>query len=629
MLTKTKLFPLRLAALILLTSTLPLTVAAEDPAPALILTEICFNPTFMENDKDLADTADVLEYVEVVNASDKPVSLEGTTLQYSEKGFSGPYKQNAILGMDGTDMTLAAGGIAVIAIYNADTAKAGLAYAAAEEKKAYYDFFVEFYNCADRLPEKNFYIAPYVESGTDTKIDGAFRLWNENPDSVMRITDKKGSTLCEAVYDAAKWNRNWFSVNLIYRPNIVEGHPLASKDYNIAGCTPALIRDNQITSEGLAPTGETVPLKVMEYNVCAENTQQTLPDGTQPTMDQRISFIFDYIRRENPDVVGLTEINYLWVPRLEAEMTQEGGQYAAYGRAGQGSTYGSGKYSGQKWDLFNLILWNAEKYELVDSGSFWGSKMPNRPNSCGWGNGINGDMGRAMNWVILKDKSSGVEFFFMCAHLDAKVEEVRTLSAELIVNKAAELSGGRPVIMVGDWNANERKPAYKLLAYGPYADARYRTAEPGDMTVFNTYNKWGEYTDQYTTRPPIDHCFISPETVFVDSALMDPVYMDEGKTMYGSDHNATIFSLQLLIPAVEPDTESPTEESTETPTEPTTKEPDTTPATDVPAEEGTTEGSPAETEAEKSGCGSAVLPVAMLLIPLTALAIRKREEENK
>ena len=626
MTTKTKLLPLLLSALLLLTSALPLTVTAEDPAPALILTEICFNPTFQENDKDLADTADVLEYVEVVNASDKPVSLEGTTLQYSEKGFDGPFKSNAILGIDGTDMTLAAGEIAVIAIYNADTAKAGLAYATVQEKKAYYDFFVEFYNCADRLPEKNFYVAPYVESGTDTKIDGAFRLWNENPDSVMRITDKKGSTLCEATYDAAKWNRNWFSVNLIYRPNIVEGHPLASKDYNVGGCTPALIRDNQITADGLATTGETVPLKVMEYNVCAENTQQTLPDGTQPTMDERISFVFDYIRSENPDVVGLTEINHLWVPRLEAEMTQEGGQYAVYGRAGQGSTYGSGKYSGQKWDLFNLILWNAEKYELVDSGSFWGSKTPNRPNSCGWGGGINGDMGRAMNWVILKDKADGVEFFFMCAHLDAKVEEVRTLSAELIVNKATELSGGRPVIMVGDWNANERKPAYELLAYGPYADARYRTADPSDMTVFNTYNKWGEYTDQYTTRPPIDHCFISPATVFVDSALMDPVYMDEGKTMYGSDHNATVFSLQLLIPVAEPDTEAPTEEitkaPTEAPTDPTT-ETNTPPVTDTPTE------APTDTpeEPDKTGCQSSALASVAVITACAAVALVKKREE--
>jgi endonuclease/exonuclease/phosphatase family metal-dependent hydrolase len=614
-----------LAFLLLFTTALPLTASAEKTAPALILTEICFNPTFMENDKDLADTADVLEYVEVVNASDKPVSLEGTTLQYSQDGFDAPYKSNAVLGMEGNDMTLAAGEIAVIAIYNADTAKAGLAYATAEEKKAYYDFFVTFYNCADRLPEKNFYIAPYVESGTDTAIEGGFRLWNDNPDSVMRINDKAGNTLCEATYDATKWNRNWFSVNLFYRPNIVEGHPLASKDYNIAGCTPALIRDNQITAEGLSPTGETIPLKVMEYNVCAENTKQTFPDGTQPTMDERISLVFDIINSHEPDVIGLTEVNYLWVPRLEAEMTQEGGKYAAYGRAGQGSTYGSGKYSGQKWDLFNLILWNAEKYELIEKGSFWGSKMPNRPNSCGWGNGINGDMGRAMNWVILKDRESGLEFFFMCAHLDAKVEEVRTFSAELIVNQAKELSEGRPVIMVGDWNANERKPAYEILAYGPYADARYRTKDLADMNIYNTYNKWGEYTDQYTTRPPIDHCFISPENVFVESAHMDQAFIDEAKTMYASDHNATVFSFQILMPK---------SEEIETETETTGEETDSPISTDRETEtdDSVSPSEPTSNETDTSnnvsGCGAIaclICPLFMVCLGITVIVKRRHE----
>lgn len=73
-----------LAVMLLLTTLLPLTVSAEETTPTLILTEICFNPTFMENDKDLAETADVFEYVEAVNASEKPISLKDATLQYSE-----------------------------------------------------------------------------------------------------------------------------------------------------------------------------------------------------------------------------------------------------------------------------------------------------------------------------------------------------------------------------------------------------------------------------------------------------------------------------------------------------------------------------------------------------------------
>lgn len=609
-----------LSLLFLLTAALPLTVTAEETAPQIVLTEICYNPTFIEgNDKGLEDTADVLEYVELVNISDETFSLEGITLQYSTEGYEGSYKKNQIIAMDGSPLTLAPGEIAVIAVYNADTAQAGLGYATADERKALYDFFVEFYACAEVLDTNRFYITPAVESGSGAELEGATRLTNQDENVALRICGKDGKTLCEANYNAATWNRNWFSMNLFYRPGIVEGHPLASKDYNIAGCTPGIIRANQITSEGLAPTGETSPLKVLEYNVCAENTKQTYPDGSQPTMDERITMVFDYIRATDADVIGLTEINYLWVPRLEAEMTQEGGKYSAYGRAGQGSTYGSGRYSGQKWDLFNLILWNNEKYELVEKGSFWGSKNPSRPNSCNWPGGITGDMGRAMNWVILKEKSTGLEFFFLCAHLDAKNDDVRTLSAELIRNQAKELSGGRPVIMVGDWNANERRAAYTELTKDGFDDARYRTDDYGDMTIYNTYNKWGEYTDQHTTRPPIDHCFITTANVFVDSALMDPVYIDDAKTMYASDHNATVFLLQILLPKSE---ELETEAPTEAVTDPVTEE-----LTDTPASEAPTASETNETEAPKGGCGSAILPIAILLLPLTAVSLRKRRED--
>ena len=616
-----------LSALLLLTAALPIAVSATEPTPKLILTEVCYNPTYVEgNDKGLSDTADVLEYVELINVSDAPVSLAGVTLQFSKNGFDGPYLTNQVLPLEGQDMILAPGEIAIIAVYNGDTAMAGLAYATAAEQKAYYDFFVEFYACADRLPERNFYISPAVESGTDTPIDGAFRLENDNAESVLRIADKEGNTLCEALYDAVKWNRNWFSCNLFYREGIVEGHPLASRDYNIAGCTPALVRANQITSEGLAPTGETVPLKVMEYNVCAENTKQKYPDGTAPTFDERIEIVFDVIESHDPDVIGLTEINTSWLPYLEETVTAEGGKYAAYGRSGQGSTYGSGKYSGQKWDLFNLILWRTDKYELVEKGSFWGSRTPNRANTCNWPGGITGDMGRAMNWVILRDKATGVEFFFLCGHLDAKVDEVRTLSAELIRKQAFELADGRPIIMVGDWNANERRGAYAELTKDGLDDARYRTDDLSDMTIFNTYNKWGEYTDQFTTRPPIDHCFISTANVFVDSAHMDQAFIDEAGTMYASDHNATLFSLQLLIPVTEPDTEAPTEAPTEPVTSPASEAPTETPD-GTPTESIAGGATEAPTTQAKSGCGSVITLSAIALLLPAAVSLRKRKED--
>ena len=612
-----------LSLILLLSAALPVTASAEETAPKIVLTEVCYNPTFMENDKGLEKTADVLEYVELVNVSEKIISLEGIKLQYSKEGYDGKFQTNAVLALEGNPLTLAPGEVAVIAVYNADAATAGLAYATAAERKAYYDFFVDFYACSKRLDANHFYIAPAVESGTGKKIEGAFRLTNGDENAVLRLCDQDKNLLCEAGYNTTTWNRNGFSMNLFYRPGVVADHPKASKDFNVGRCTPGMLRDNQVTAEGLVPTGETVPLKVMGYNVCAENTKQTYPDGTQPNMGQRMKMVFEVIESHRPDVFGLTEINHSWLNYLETYLTLNGEKYGAYGRSGQGSTYGSGKYTGQKWDLFSLVLWRVDKYDLVDQGSFWGSRTPDRPNTCNWPGGLKGDMGRASNWVILRDKASGLEFFFLCAHLDAHVEEVRTLSAELIRKKATELAGGRPIIMVGDWNSSESKPAYDELTCEGFADARYRTANLEDMTIYNTYNKWGEFTDQHTTRLPIDHCFITPANVFVDSAHMDRAFIDDAKTMYASDHNAIIYNLQLLIPKAE---DPETEPVTEAPTEPVT-EAMTEPLTEAPPAAETTEKVPADTEAPKGGCGSVILPVITVLLPLAAVMLRKRRED--
>ncbi len=627
---KSKIISAALAILFLLTAAIPAAVSADDAAPQIIITEVCYNPGFITgNTLGLTSTADVLEYVEFVNISDQTVSLEGITLRYSQKGYEGTFKIDQVLALDGNPMTLDAGEIAVIAIYSKDTAKAKLGYATAEERKAFYDYFVDFYACADRLDENRFYIAPAVESGTDTAIEGGFRFTNSDKDAVIRICDKNGETLCEANYNAAAWNRNAFAVNFFYRPGIVEGHPLASKEFNVGDTTPALIRDNQITSEGLTPTGETVPLKVMQYNVCATDSTQKYPDGTGLPMYRRIMMVFDIIESHQPDVIGLNEINHVWLPHLERTFAPEGGKYAVYGRSGRGSFYGSGKYSDATWDLFNLVLWRTDKYDLVKQGSFWCSRDPDRPNTCTFTKDIVGDMGRAMNWVILKEKSTGMEFFFMCTHMDAHYEEVRTLSAELIANKATVLAEGRPVIMVGDWNTNERKLAYQFLAYGEYADARYRTADLEDMTIYSSYNKWGEFADQHYSRPPIDHCFVSPSNVFVDSAHVDQAFVDEDKTMFASDHNATIYNLRLLLPqAEEPETEpDTTAEETE---EPVTTPPETeTVVSETEAETETeTETKTEESEtATQSGCESSVLSVGILfLASLAIFATVKRKE---
>ncbi len=613
---------------------LPLTalVPTAREEPALALTELCYNPTYEKNDYGLETSADVFEYVEFCNLSDGPVSLEGIALELSTDGYGGTYQTNPIIPPDSGDRTLAPGELAIIAIPTGDSYTAGLRTATPSDRAAYYERFVRFYNCADHLPPERFCIANTRDNETGAAIDGCFNLSNSLEDAVLRLTAGE-DVLGEVNYSAQLWNRNGFALNLTYRSGGTEGHAKASVPYNLGAPTPGLVRDNQLTVEGMAPTGDTLPLRVMQYNICATDSTQTDTDGTKITMDERIGHTLDIIRGHDPDILALCEINYLWTPRLIAEMTGEGCAYAGYGRSSRGITYQGDRNSRETWDLYNLVLWKTDKYESVDQGTFWCSATTTKPNSFTWEDGLVGDFARAINWVILRDRATGGEFFVLCGHIDAKVAEARRRSAALIVEQATKLADGRPIMLLGDWNANEKSSAYAELTTEGFADARYRVVDPAAMTLYGSMNSWGKYND-FISRVPIDHCIITPHNVFVEAATIDPGYFDEAKTLVSADHNATVFDLRVTLHRDPAYTEAPTDSMTEPPTEVPSEEPTNPvtllPATDTPTD-GTTDGTTdtpttSETEPAKGGCASALmasLPVLLLFAAGAALARKK------
>ncbi len=612
-----------LIALVLTTVTLPLLsalpVIANEAAPAVVLTEICFNPAFEENDYGLEASADVFEYVEFCNISDTSVSLAGIVLEHSTNGWDGDYRQNVILPPDDGDCMLAPGELAVIAIHTGDGFTAGLRTATAKDRRTFYERFVRFYDCADRLPRDHFYIADTRNQETGESLEGSFNLANSHEDVVLRIT-VGDDILCEVNYSAVEWNRNGYALNLTYRPGGQSGHPKASMPYNLGAYTPGLVRDNQLTDAGMHPTGDTIPLRVMQYNICATDSTQTDTDGTPITMDERIGHTFRIIEGYAPDILALCEINYLWTPRLMEEMTGEGCTYDGYGRSSKGSTYGSRRINRETWDLFNLILWNTEKYELVREDTFWCSETPDKPGTFTWEDGLVGDFARGINWVILRDRATGGEFFVLCAHIDAKVAEARRRSAALIVSKATELAEGRPILMLGDWNSNERATAYAELTADGFADARYRVPNPADMTLYGTTNSWGKYND-FLSRVPIDHCILTPHNVFVKSVTMDPGYFDEAKTLVSADHNATIFDLLLSVHHDHSVTAPSTDSLTEPATEPHTASADTSPTTVSPESSDITGAVTDDTSASAPGGCQSDVGFTLLTFLLTAVAV--------
>ncbi len=625
--------------------------ATTDEHPAVVFTEICFNPAFEENDYGLETSADVFEYLELCNRSDTPVSLDGITLARSTGGYDGTYRTMPILPPDGGDCRLDPGEIAVIAIPTADGYAAGLRTETDEDRAAYYRRFADFYGCADNLPSDRFYIADNRDNATGEAYDYGFNLSNSPENVVFRLA--AAELLCEVHFSAAEWNRNGYSLNLTWREGGSEGHPRASAPYNLGAYTPGLLHDNQISTDGLTAVGDTMPVRVMQYNICATDSTQTDTDGTPITMDERIGHAFDIIEGYDPDILALCEINYLWVPRLQEEMTGEGCAYAGYGRSSRGATYGNRRINKETWDLFNLILWKTDTYELVEKGTFWCSSEPTRPNYFTWEDGLVGDFSRGINWVILRERATGGEFFVLCAHIDAKVAEARRRSAALIVEMATELCGGRPVLMLGDWNSNERAASYAELVTDGFADARYRIPDPTAMTLYGTTNGWGGYKD-FKSRAPIDHCIVTPHNVFVESASMDPGYFDEAEELVSADHNATIFALRVGIhrtssdletepttePLTEPDTESVDTQPETNSGDGDTTAPETEPSTELPLPDESNTDAVATGNAEtdgnaNGGCRSSfdpLLPMGVLLlalvVPIVFYAQSRRHSEK-
>ena len=590
--------------------------AAEGDTPALVITEVCFNPAFRENDAGLEDSEDVLEYVEIYNPFAADVSIADCVMKLSKDG--GDFAENAIMTTSDNPRVIGAGKAAVFVCYQASSATLGYGYATDDEIKAYYELFCDLYDCGDLITIHDFYVIPRVESGTDKKITGGFNLANSNESVVLTLT-RGNEVLAECRYSSALWNKNDRSVNMMWYAGMDSAYPLSSKAVTTAGCNPGYIYASQVPAATLTAPEGALPVKAMAYNLQAEAKTQTAADGSTVTDEMRTAKIYETVATYDPDVMVLTEINYRWLDLLPGHIIGEGGKYSAYGRSGKGK-YHDGEQLDDKWDLTSLVLWKTDKYDMVEQGTFWCSIKPDRVGSATWDGGLTGDMARAINWVILEEKETKTRFMVVGAHLDAKTAAVREKSAALIVEKTAELAGGLPTVIMGDFNCSDNSNAYAAIHDTHLYDARYLVPTYGDMTILGTYNKFGANTDMQV-RLPIDLCFVTPATVWVESAHSDYAFVDAGGSVYASDHNAVIFELKLQKMTVESETEASTEPVTDPVTEAPTTEPveETAEATDAPTE--------TPTEEAKGGCGAALsVGILAALLPVAVVFFRKRED---
>ena len=231
-----------------------------------------------------------------------------------------------------------------------------------------------------------------------------------------------------------------------------------------------------LTICGAADAKSPINIKIISYNI------RTMARDGENSWQFRKHATKNMIEKHCPDAFGLQEAMIPHMLYIDSVCPQ-------YARVGVGRN--DGKNSGE----FMTIYYNKERFDLLDSGTFWLSETPEKV-SRGW----DAALPRIATWVKLRDKATKRKFFYFNTHFDHRGRTARVESSKLIVDKIREIAGKKAtVILTGDFNIESEDEALQPL-YDNMSAAR-KSAPVTDYK--GTYNGFGDVKKM----PIIDHIF--------------------------------------------------------------------------------------------------------------------------
>ena len=257
------------------------------------------------------------------------------------------------------------------------------------------------------------------------------------------------------------------------------------------------------TQNQIPENAETYSVKVMSYNIYVAGTGDRSPENRNPG-------IVSLIREQSPDVFGLQEAVYDRIQLLNESLSE----YSYVGR---------GREKNEKDGEFSPVFYKTDKYNLVDSGTFWFSNTPHKA-SIAWGTVFK----RICTWAVLEDKETGFRFGVFNSHWDHISFISRNNSAELLCEKIQEYAENLPVIIMGDFNCEPDTTAYQYLIEQGFLDCMYTA--PGAV-VSGTYH--GYTKSDVSNDLPIDHILFKGDTGYAASYK---AVTDKKDGIYPSDH---------------------------------------------------------------------------------------------
>lgn len=251
-------------------------------------------------------------------------------------------------------------------------------------------------------------------------------------------------------------------------------------------------------------------IRVMTYNIryAGDETRE----GTN-SWTNRKQPVASMIRFHRPDILGVQEALKIQLDDLIELLPG----YA---------WIGVGRDDGAAAGEFSAIVFCKERFEILETSTFWLSEMPQQPSK-GW----DAAYPRVVTWAKIRDRRTGKTAYFFNTHFDHQGERARIGSARLVKDTVVSIAGGSPIILTGDFNFRPESKGYQILTEGEekgFTDAQ-RIARYGHYGSNITFNDFGR---SLVEGNKIDYIFVKNAVEVFQHGVISETF--QGR--YPSDH---------------------------------------------------------------------------------------------
>ncbi len=202
-------------------------------------------------------------------------------------------------------------------------------------------------------------------------------------------------------------------------------------------------------------------MRIMSFNIRCANVGKD-------SWEDRIGIVSQTMLESEADSIGVQEATPEWMATLKETV----GEKYAYVGVGRDDGDNEGEYS--------AVFYLKDKYEVVESDTFWLSETPDTP-SFGWDAACR----RVCTWVHLKNKETGKQYVHMNTHFDHVGISARKNSVEMIINKAKTFTD-IPVVFTADMNVVQGSTNYnQFVDSGYFYDTKFMAPDSMDYCTYH------------------------------------------------------------------------------------------------------------------------------------------------